>query len=123
VRSVIRWGWRIPCCCWAISLPNRATWRARPLLEESVRLFHELGDEDYSLLATVNLAWAHAELGDRKRARLLHEENLERARQLSNARVEAMTLAQLALLAREDGKPSRGTLEVGGGDSHLSRAR
>jgi predicted ATPase/class 3 adenylate cyclase len=77
---------------------------ARPILDESVRLFRELGDELYVLIASVNLAWVTGELGDVAAERAIHEENLRRARGLGNRRVEAGSLAQLAIFARDEGR-------------------
>ena len=77
---------------------------ACPLLEESLRLFLEADEQDYALVARFNLAWAHAELNDRVRARSLHEENIVRAREIANERVEGTSLAQLAMLARTEGR-------------------
>ena len=77
---------------------------ARPILAESVRLFRDLGDELYVLIANVNLAWVTGELGDPEAERAIHEENLRRARALRNRRIEAGSLAQLAIFAREEGR-------------------
>ena len=78
--------------------------RAQQLYEEGIRVFRELGDEHSALLSTRNLAWTYEELGDLDRARALHEENLDRARSSSNARVEASTLGILADYARKEGR-------------------
>ena len=77
--------------------------RAVPLIEESVQCFNELGDDKYALMATSNLAWAYAELGDRDRARVQHEEVLGRARGLRDERQEAHSLFELATFALDDG--------------------
>ena len=77
---------------------------ARLLYDESARAFRELGDEHYALIATRGLAWACISLGERERGRALHEENLRRARALSNRRIEAITLGALAMHAVQDGR-------------------
>jgi predicted ATPase/class 3 adenylate cyclase/predicted negative regulator of RcsB-dependent stress response len=78
--------------------------KARPFLDESVRLFRELGDELYVMIASVNLAWVTGELGDHEAERRIHNENLRRARSLGNRRIEATSLSQLALFARDEGR-------------------
>jgi predicted ATPase/class 3 adenylate cyclase len=78
--------------------------RAQQLYDESARAFRELGDEHYALIVTRELAWACITLGDRGRGRVLHEENLRRARALSNERIEAITLGALAMLDVEEGR-------------------
>jgi predicted ATPase len=82
---------------------------AQPLLEESVRLFRELGDDHYVLIATSNLAWVVGDLGDHDRERALHDGNLTLARELGNERMEAGTLAQLAIMVRDDGQLEEAT--------------
>jgi len=77
---------------------------AQQLFEESVRVFRELGDEHYTLVATFNLAWMCGELGDPERDRALHQENLVRARALGNERMEALSLSVLACYVRDDGR-------------------
>jgi predicted ATPase len=77
---------------------------ARRLFDESGALFGELGDERYALFATRMVAWMHNELGDRKRARAVHEENLERARGLHDRGLEATTLGALASYAVDEGR-------------------
>jgi predicted ATPase/class 3 adenylate cyclase len=72
--------------------------RAQQLLDESVRRFRELGDENYTLTAAFNLAIVIEDLGDRERARTLHEEILCRARELKNEQLEAHSLTQLAMI-------------------------
>jgi len=76
---------------------------AEPLLSESVRLFLRLGEENFALLASSNLAWVASGLGDSDRAQALHGENLAWARRLCNRRIEGITLAQLAVLAFDEG--------------------
>jgi tetratricopeptide (TPR) repeat protein len=69
---------------------------AQQLFEECVRRFRDLGDEHYTLLATRVLAWMCYDLGERERARTLHEEVVLGARATSNARMEATSLGALA---------------------------
>ncbi|HEX9599772.1 MAG TPA: adenylate/guanylate cyclase domain-containing protein [Gaiellaceae bacterium] len=78
--------------------------RAQELYADSARRFREVGDEHDALIATRSLAWAVIGLGDRDRGRALHEENLRRARALSNKRIEAITLGALAMHAVQDGR-------------------
>jgi predicted ATPase len=82
---------------------------AQPLLEESVRRFTELGDDHYALIANFNLAWVTGDLGDHDRERALQEGNLSLARELGNERMEAGTLAQLAIMVRDDGRLEEAT--------------
>ena len=77
---------------------------AQPLLEESVRLFRELGLDDVMVFATRTLAWTYFELGDRGQARAMHEQNLARARGLRNTYGEAVTLSSLASIALDEGR-------------------
>jgi predicted ATPase/DNA-binding SARP family transcriptional activator len=72
--------------------------------EESARLFRELGDEHYVLLAQSNLAWTCYDVGDRERARALHEGTLASARATSSKRIEAISLAALAIYAVDEGQ-------------------
>jgi predicted ATPase/DNA-binding SARP family transcriptional activator len=72
--------------------------------EDSVRDFLELGDDHTALLASRNLAWTSARVGDRERARRLHEENLLQARATANARIHASSLGDLASIAIEEGR-------------------
>jgi predicted ATPase/DNA-binding SARP family transcriptional activator len=76
---------------------------AQALFEESVRVFRQLGDEHSALLVSRNLAGIY-ELGDRRRARALCEDNLRRARATHNERIEASTLGVLATLALDEGR-------------------
>jgi tetratricopeptide (TPR) repeat protein len=74
------------------------------LFEESVRRFRELGDEHYTLVATHGLAFTHYALGDLERSRELHEEELSLAQRTSNRRIEARALAQLGVIAVDQGR-------------------
>ncbi len=76
---------------------------ARPLLEESVRGFKELGDEHWEMQASRRLAWAHESLGDLDRARQIHQENLRRARERGDTFIEARSLAVLGTYELEEG--------------------
>jgi predicted ATPase/class 3 adenylate cyclase len=78
--------------------------RARQLFDESARQFRELGDQQYTLVATRMLAWMCYRLGDRERGRALHEDNLRRARALGNEHIEASTLGALAMIAVDQGR-------------------
>jgi predicted ATPase/class 3 adenylate cyclase len=80
--------------------------KAQHLYEQSRRVFLELGDEHSALLATRNLAWTYESLGKLDQARALHEDNLRRARQTSNERMEASTLGMLSDYARREGRMS-----------------
>jgi predicted ATPase/class 3 adenylate cyclase len=77
---------------------------ALPLLEESIRVFREIGEENLALVATSNLAIVIGDLGDRERERELHTDNLRRSRAMGNERLEAGALAELAIFARDDGR-------------------
>jgi predicted ATPase len=77
---------------------------AQRLSEESARTFGEIGDEQLALLASRDLAWICTVLGEHDRAKRLHEENLQRARALSNERVEASTLQAMARYAFDGGR-------------------
>jgi tetratricopeptide (TPR) repeat protein len=86
------------------ALEERDYARAQQLFDDSLRAFRELGDEHYILSSSFNLAWMCGELGDLDRERALHEDNLDRARATSNRRIEALSLSNLALFARSDGR-------------------
>jgi tetratricopeptide (TPR) repeat protein len=77
---------------------------AKPLFEESLRAFGELGDEHYTLLATDALSWTYEKLGDPERRRALLEDVLQAARAQSNQGVVALALGQLAAYARDEGR-------------------
>jgi predicted ATPase len=86
----------------AASLEDMAA--ARVLYEDAAELYGELGDEHMLMITIRGLAWACLELGDAKRGRALHEENLQRARALGNTRIEAITLGALSTLHIEEGR-------------------
>jgi len=73
-------------------------------LEESLRLFEELGDDYYCGIVTFNLAWALHELGERERARTLNEETLRRGRAAGNTRQIVFTLDLLTVIALREGR-------------------
>jgi predicted ATPase len=78
---------------------------AQQHFDESGRLFRELGDDHYTLLARSNLAWKCYYLDDLEQAKAIHEDTLDRARATSNRRVEAISLAALAVYAVDQGLP------------------
>jgi tetratricopeptide (TPR) repeat protein len=78
--------------------------QARDMFDECSRLFEELGDDHYVLLAKFHVAWMAGELGDRERERAIHEDNLVRARAASNKRMESVTLENLARFESFDGR-------------------
>jgi len=78
--------------------------RARQLFGESADLFGEVGDALHALYATRMLAWTYDALGDRKRARALHEENLRQARVLHARDLESSILGALAAYATDEGR-------------------
>jgi len=69
-----------------------------------VRAFEQFGDEDYVAMSMRNLAYAYWELGDRERARTLHEEVARRARAIGNVHLEGQALGELAESALEEGR-------------------
>jgi hypothetical protein len=78
--------------------------QARPLLDESLGLFRDLGDEARVLWGTRALAWAHAEFGDMERGRALYEDALRQARGAGNRLVESALLGSLAWVAMREGR-------------------
>jgi predicted ATPase len=77
---------------------------AKPLFEESVRSFRELGDEHWEMQTSRRLAWAYETLGDVPRAREIQQENLRRARAIGDAFIEAKSLAVLAQYELDEGR-------------------
>jgi len=77
---------------------------ARDRLEASARLFDEIGDRQFGLIAHYNTGWVREDLGDREGARQVHEAALATAREIGNAGIEADALAQLGMHARDDGR-------------------
>ena len=73
--------------------------------EESARLFAEIGDEHYTLLANRLLAWSYEELGETERAYALHEANVRRARAARNRHMLAQALEGLARATVAWGRP------------------
>jgi predicted ATPase len=78
--------------------------QAHELYAKAEREFVRLGDEHPALVAAFNVAWMTEELGDREHALQLHRENLRRARAVSNPRMESVTLNNIALFARDEGR-------------------
>ncbi|MEK6191934.1 MAG: adenylate/guanylate cyclase domain-containing protein [Chloroflexota bacterium] len=78
--------------------------RAQQLFGESADAFGALDDAYYTLYANRMLAWTYDALGDRPRARALHEENLRRARDLHARDLEASVLGALASYAEDEGR-------------------
>ncbi|MGH2489147.1 MAG: hypothetical protein ACRDFR_05995, partial [Candidatus Limnocylindria bacterium] len=78
--------------------------RAQRLFGESAEAFRTLGDDFHALLANRMLAWTYDALGDRPRARTLHEENLRRARELQAQELESSVLGALASYAVDEGR-------------------
>ena len=78
--------------------------QAREIFEEAARLLAGVGDHLSALFATRLLAWMYYELGDRARARTLHESNLARARELGSRDLEASILGALSEYAVNDGR-------------------
>jgi len=76
----------------------------RQRFEASARAFSKVGDANYSLFAKRLLAWMFNELGDRERARALHEQNLAQARAQHARAIEATTLGALASYAVDEGR-------------------
>jgi predicted ATPase/class 3 adenylate cyclase len=99
------WGTADSLLCLGMAVADEGEFRAaRQIFEESGELFGELGDKRYALYATRMVAWMHNELGDRKRARAVHEANLGSARALHDRALEATTLGALASYAVDEGR-------------------
>ena len=77
---------------------------AHRCFDESVQLFSEIGDEHEELEARRRLAWSYESLGDRDRARALHEENLRRAHAAGDDFVAARSLGVLGTFHLDDGR-------------------
>ena len=77
---------------------------ARPLVEDSVRRFRELGDEHRALQATRSLAWCNLELGEIDQAKRLYQELLEGARAVGDRHMEARALGSFAVFASDEGR-------------------
>lgn len=69
---------------------------ARKLVEESLALFEEIGDESYAAAATWMLGWVHSGLDDNPRALAFYESALERARAAGIATLTSLTLYSLS---------------------------
>jgi ketosteroid isomerase-like protein len=77
---------------------------ARPLFEESTRLFREDGDDHWERQAARRLAWSLESLGDSDGARALHEDLVRRARAAGDDFGLARSLAVLAQYELEAGR-------------------
>lgn len=82
------------------------------LYEEALVTFRDTGDDHYVLLATDALGWVYDELGDRPRAVALAEENLRRAREVGNRRIEVAALHALSHFATVDGRPNEAIVMI-----------
>lgn len=99
------WGAAYSVFMLAVIATEESEWvKAKPLYEESLAAFRELGDEHYTLLATDGLAWVYGQLGDPDRRRALHEDVLRRARLQSDEGVVALQLDQLMKFALDEGR-------------------
>ena len=78
--------------------------RAQQLFAESARMFSDVDDDYHSIFSRRLLAWMYNEVGDRKRARALHEANLDLARARGYRDLEAATLGGLASYAIDEGR-------------------
>jgi tetratricopeptide (TPR) repeat protein len=80
-------------------------WTAQQQAEAILVTFADAREEHIALRATRLLAWTCYELGDRDRAKQLHEDNLKRARVAGDMFMHASTLGALATtFALPDGK-------------------
>jgi hypothetical protein len=75
-------------------------------LEAAIDLYREIDDQHSLLGVTRSLAYAYENLGNLDRCRELHEDNLNRARELGNRLIEAVTLGALAVNAVRAGRPA-----------------
>jgi predicted ATPase/class 3 adenylate cyclase len=75
----------------------------QPFMAEAVSLFQGIGDRQYALIASTNLAWMTGELGDPEREEQIHLENVRMAQELGNIGLQAEALAQLSFFARDRG--------------------
>ncbi len=72
---------------------------AKPLLEESLAIWRELGDSEGRAAALVDLGWVELWLGDAGRGRELSEESLHAYRELGDLRGQALALNNLGFVA------------------------
>jgi predicted ATPase len=96
---------------------------AQPRFDESVRLFSGLGDEHWSLQATIRLAWSYDALGDLEHARALHEDILRRARASGDPAMEARSLSVLATYVLEEGRVDETVVSMLVEAHHMHRDR
>ena len=83
---------------------------AKESWEESRRLFEEVGDRYYTLLAMRMLAWAYDELGEADRAHAIKEDVLQQARAAGFIHVQIHALESLAHAAGPEGNIRRATM-------------
>jgi predicted ATPase len=96
---------------------------ARPLFEESMRLFREAGDDHWERQATRRVAWSCESTGDMERARTLHQELIQSARVAGDAFSEARSLAVLAQFTLEAGRVDADVVALFGRAHELHRTR
>jgi predicted ATPase len=82
---------------------------AKALWEESRRLFEEVDDSYYAMLANRMLSWAYDELGESDRARTLKENVLDQARAAGYKHVQVHALESLAHAAGPEGRIEEAT--------------
>ena len=71
---------------------------ARPMVEESLAIFRELGDEQGMANSSTGLAWIMMMIGDHAESRAMVEAALPLHRRLGNRRGEGLTIHNLAIL-------------------------
>jgi predicted ATPase len=99
------WGATYATYVSGLNAADRGDFRtARPYLDTALRGFQALEDDHYVLLALDARAWLYGELGDHERRREAHEQVLHEARRLGDEGVLALTLHQLASIARQEGR-------------------
>ncbi|MEO6579373.1 MAG: adenylate/guanylate cyclase domain-containing protein, partial [Candidatus Limnocylindria bacterium] len=82
--------------------PDRDLETAWARLEESADLFAKLGDDHFELIARSNYAWIIDDLRGADEAKPVYERILKLARAHGNRRLEAGSLAQLGMIARDE---------------------
>jgi tetratricopeptide (TPR) repeat protein len=99
------WGEAYTLLALGVAFALQHGWQdARASLEESMRLFEELGDHYHVLRTRQRLAWAHEGLGHMEQARDLHEQNVREARETGDRYAEARSLSVLATYTLEAGE-------------------
>jgi predicted ATPase len=85
-------------------------WQAgRELLERSLATMVDLGEDHHALIVRRGLGWIYVELGLRSEGVAIHRDNLERARDLGNQRIVAITLGALAMERLAQGERDEAT--------------